>query len=191
MLLVAVAFIELMVATPQLRFALYYAPAENVGVINLNIAAFESGESSDSYYYTRQIAYGEYLPVPVVNSEDPGYFLLSRPRQPEVLSGEAELSAYTENGSHATMTVEVVDDDTVLELPYLYYPGFEAELDGRRLQTGKAPSGLLQVVLPAGSSGELSTWYGMSPATRLGLGLAIATALGCAAWAVARRLWRA
>jgi len=97
-----------------------------------------------------------------------------RKKEPLVISGSAQIGAYTQKGLHASFSVRNQDKTTV-ELPYNYYPGYQAYLLQNStkipLDVSESSNGLVLVGLPKESNGVVYSSFGMSKATVAGLAL--------------------
>lgn len=76
-----------------------------------------------------------------------------------------------------------------MELPLIYYPGYVAKTDGKRLEIKPSQDmGLVEVTVPAGAKQRtVEVHYGMTTATKVGLGISVLTVVGCAVMSVRRR----
>lgn len=99
-------------------------------------------------------------------------------------------SADTTGLSSETVTIEDVAAASTLVFARLGWPGFSAEINGRRLRVTRSDAGLLEVELPAGTkAGEVTVDF-RPPGQLPGLGLAGLGALGAVAMAVLPALRR-
>ena len=58
----------------------------------------------------------------------------------------------------------------------IYYPGYEAKLGDEVLEVGySGKNGLVAVEIPAGKSGKVQVWYGLSLATKVGAAISAGT----------------
>lgn len=174
--IVAVAFLA---CTPAWLHTFTKAPLDPGSLSN----AFPGGATA--------AASGEYLPRQLNDPTRSYAKVIARGNQPQVRSGEASISAFRRTGSLQILTIRA-RSATEVEFGALYYPGFTAELDsptGRQLLSvhPSATSGMVAVDVPAGTSGVVQIRYGMSPATKLGLGLSV---LGLLILATGMILWR-
>lgn len=105
--------------------------------------------------------------------------LAERGDEIRVVSGDVMLQQASKDGLNVGMVLENLgDEDAVVELPMIYYPGYQAELDGMSLQVNPSQEyGLVAVTIPAGTSGKVQVKYGLSLATQIG-GLISATTAG-------------
>lgn len=121
-----------------------------------------------------------------------------------VTSHNAVVSDYAKDGLNVDFKVslddkepvqlENVDDDIVekevakgvtVELPLVYYPGYKASLDDTEVEVRSSDQyGLVEVVLPEGTEGEVKVWFGVSRPTRIGLLISAGTATLGLVWVV-------
>lgn len=136
-------------------------------------------------------ASGEYLPRQLNDPTRTYAKVVERGNQPQIVSGDATISGFSRVGSHQVLTVHT-DSGAQIEFGALYYPGFSAELVSptSRLPLSVHPSstyGMVAVAVPAGTSGVVQIHYGLSPATKVGLGLSV---LGLLIVTAGMILWR-
>lgn len=102
-----------------------------------------------------------------------------------VLEGTAEISEVTRDGLKFDFTVSESTEKAVVELPIIYYPGYEAKLGDEELEVGySSMNGLVTVAIPAGKSGTVNVWYGLSLATKVGAAISLGTAALGLLWLV-------
>lgn len=105
--------------------------------------------------------------------------LAERGNDVRVVSGGVMLRQASRDGLKMNLVMDnSSDENAVIELPMIYYPGFQATMDEMNLQVGASREyGLVTVTIPAGARGEVKVVYGLSLATQLG-GVVSATTAG-------------
>ncbi len=103
-----------------------------------------------------------------------------------VVSGGVILQQASRDGLKMNLIVNnPSNEDAVVELPMIYYPGYQATMDDMNLQVGASYEyGLVAVTIPAGSKGEVKVAYGLSLATQLGGIISVTTAGLGAIWVI-------
>ena len=86
----------------------------------------------------------EYLPTQAYNNY---FYLANREKEILVLEGAAEIENFKKDGNKMTAKVTVLEDKTVLELPYIYYEGFKVTIDGSKAKTFESKNGFLSIGL--------------------------------------------
>ncbi len=110
---------------------------------------------------------GEYLPSKAHSNR---FYIATRDDVIYVLEGKAVIKDETKNGSKLNAKVETFDNDyTVLELPYIYYPGYEVRFDGMILNTFETENGFLGTVLGKEDKGEMSVSYEATDAMKISM----------------------
>lgn len=96
----------------------------------------------------------------------------------KLLIGAAELShARRESGELKFQVKNTSGADVKVELPLIYYPGYQAVTgQGEELAVESSELGLVTVTLPVGMSGVVSVHYGVSKATEIGMVITAGTA---------------
>ena len=81
-------------------------------------------------------------------------------------------------------------NDTWLETPKLFLPGYAAEINGRRVPVERSPDGLVMIPVPAGQH-QVNLNYVASPALRASFWLMIFSGTGLVLFVFWRRRWPA
>ena len=87
---------------------------------------------------------GEYLPV---NSNKNREYILERENTIEVLKGSAQIQSLEKNGQKLNAKVEIFKDNTILEFPYIYYPGYKIKINNEEIKSFESPNGFLAISL--------------------------------------------
>ncbi|MGN1327472.1 MAG: hypothetical protein ACI4VQ_05320 [Clostridia bacterium] len=103
----------------------------------------------------------EYLPTKALQNEQ---YFQERQKNVNVLSGEAKIKNENRENLSFTFTIEAAEADTVLVLPYLYYPGYEVILKQNntevKLETFESNYGFIAVELSNNlENAEISVKY--------------------------------
>ena len=80
-----------------------------------------------------------------------------------MIKGEAEIKAQNKNEKESYFTIANVEDETQLELPYIYYPGYKVvmELDGNKqtIKTFETEKGFVGIQLPELNESKIEVKY--------------------------------
>lgn len=159
------------------------APQQNINLYAYNPDSIAIGEYLPKKVGTHQQTYQNTVKHFSVDHNpygmrDQAYqYLRSRSKKPEILRGQLIVTNYKVRGSHENFRVTASSDSAAaqVELPETYYPGFKAMAKTKtgkilKLSTQLSKNGLLAINFPKHFKGELTvkTYFGMSPATRLG-----------------------
>lgn len=85
---------------------------------------------------------GEYLPV---NSNKNREYIIERENTIEILKGSANIQNLEKNGQKLKAKVKIFKDNTILELPYIYYPGYKIELNDKEINSFESENGFLAI----------------------------------------------
>ena len=105
----------------------------------------------------------EYLPEKAVQKQRT--YMQTREDKVCILKGNAEISNEEKYALKLAFKVKDVSQDTILELPYIYYPGYSAKLlfysdKSLELNTSESENGFLQIIIPKNiSEGEIQCEY--------------------------------
>lgn len=103
----------------------------------------------------------EYLPSKAYNNLD---YIVQRENKAYILSGNAIIENEEKNGSNMNFEILSVEEDTVVELPYIYYLGYSVELinengETQNIDTFESYNGFVAIELSEGESGRIQVKY--------------------------------
>ena len=98
----------------------------------------------------------EYLPTKAYENR---FYIATREDKIYVLEGKAIIEKEEKIGLTLKAKVETFGEDAVLELPYIYYPGYEVRADGEVLKTHETENGFLGCKLSFGDDLTLEVAY--------------------------------
>lgn len=103
----------------------------------------------------------EYLPSKAFDNLE---YIKQRENRVYILGGNANIENEKKNGTNMTLDVSNVEENTVVELPYIYYLGYTVELktaDGKnvKLETFESDNGFVAVNLEKGMNGNIQVKY--------------------------------
>jgi uncharacterized membrane protein YfhO len=85
----------------------------------------------------------EYLPENAYNNE---FYVASRESDEVlILKGSGEVSETQKTGNTLTCKIETIEDNTVFEFPYIYYPGYTVKIDGQEVASYEDENGFLAI----------------------------------------------
>ena len=92
----------------------------------------------------------EYLPSKAYNNLD---YIKNRENRVYILSGNATIENEQKDGTNMTFDISNVEADTIIELPYIYYLGYEVEVakhDGQteKVETFESDNGFVAINVP-------------------------------------------
>lgn len=93
------------------------------------------------------------------NVYDNYFYLANREKEILVLEGSAEISELKKNGNILTAKLNILEDKTLLELPYVYYQGYTATIDGSKVKTFESENGFLAIGLNKYDNLDLKVEY--------------------------------
>ena len=99
---------------------------------------------------------GEYLPV---NSNKNRQYILEREDKIEILKGSGKIENLEKNGQKLNAKIEIFTDNTILELPYIYYPGYKIKINNKEINSFESKNGFIAISLNEFSGGTLEVNY--------------------------------
>lgn len=102
----------------------------------------------------------EYLPSKAFEHR---YYLETRSQDVIVLEGEAQIEGQQKENTDLRVNMSKVKQGTKIELPYIYYLGYEAVIEQEeeeiKLETYETENGFVGVIVPALEEGTLQVHY--------------------------------
>ena len=98
----------------------------------------------------------EYLPTKAFENR---FYVATREDKIYALKGKAVVDEEQKDGLNMSAKIETFGEDVSLELPYIYYPGYEVRADGEILKTYETENGFLGCDLPSGDDLTLEVAY--------------------------------
>lgn len=114
---------------------------------------FVSGKNTDCLV---GMGRNEYIPK---KAYDNYFYIANREKELIILDGLAEISELKKDGNILTAKIEILDDKTYIELPYLYYPGYTVTIDGKKINTYESDNGFLSIGLGKLVKSDLKVEY--------------------------------
>lgn len=103
------------------------------------------------------VAHGEYLPTS---------FRLEQIKQkfePRLTTGVAHIKDFNKTGNISSMNIITKTSPVILELPIVYYKGYIARLNERRLNLNQSKNGLIEISIHELCNGKLEIHYQHTP----------------------------
>lgn len=99
---------------------------------------------------------GEYLPV---RSNKNREYILERENTVKILKGIGNIQDFNKNGQRLNAKIEIFTDNTILELPYIYYPGYEVKLNNEKINSFESENGFIAISINKINKGILEVNY--------------------------------
>lgn len=118
----------------------------------------------------------EYLPSKAYENLD---YIKTRENRVYVLSGSATIENEEKNGTKMTFNLSNIEKNTTLELPYIYYLGYNIQIEQNgqtlTLETFESSNGFVAVNLPNTESGKITVKYTGTTIMQISYIISIAT----------------
>ena len=98
----------------------------------------------------------EYLPTKAYNN---AFYIATRENGIEILDGKCEVELKEKKGSYMCAKIHTGNKKVILELPYIYYPGYTVRLDGIIQDTFETENGFLGCTLDENENGIIEIEY--------------------------------
>lgn len=117
----------------------------------------------------------EYIPTKAfLNIE----YLRNRNQEVAVISGNVEITEQNKNGSSMEITYSKDEGKAIIELPYLYYPGYEIKVNGENIKYYETEKGFIGIDLENEGNGEITVKYTGTTLARVSFIISIIALIG-------------
>lgn len=98
----------------------------------------------------------EYLPAKAYSNS---FYIATRDNDINVLQGKCDIELKEKDGSYLCAKISTEEESAILELPYIYYPGYTVRVDGIIQNTFETENGFLGYKLEENENGILEVEY--------------------------------
>lgn len=102
----------------------------------------------------------EYLPSKAFNNRN---YIENRSQNVEIISGNAQIENQNKQNSNMNFDIKFVSEETKLELPYIYYLGYEVTLKSNdseiKINTYETDNGFIGITIPIVENGSIEVKY--------------------------------
>ena len=106
--------------------------------------------------FSRFCATYEYLPSKAFNNMN---YIANRSQDAIIEKGNCVIEQSVKNGLEITFNVNNVNEETKIELPFIYYLGYTANINGEKLETQESEKGFVEITIPEGKQGKVQVKY--------------------------------
>lgn len=99
---------------------------------------------------------GEYLPVSINQNRE---YVREREDTVYITKGNGTIKDVEKKGQKLSCTADVMDNETIFEFPYIYYPGYEVIVNGEQIKSFESENGFLAISLSEGSDVHIDVEY--------------------------------
>ncbi len=138
--------------TIALKEHIPYANESIVAIENCSLGIM-SGKENENVAGT---ARAEYLPVKAFQNR---FYIATRENASYVLQGKAIIEEEEKIGSRYTAKIQTLEEQAIIELPYIYYPGYEVRADGMIEKTFETENGFLGIALSENDTVTIEVKY--------------------------------
>ena len=129
---------------------------------------------------SRYSSYLEYWPQKAVRNIN---YILDKKTDVKILEGSTEIENENKNNGKLGFEIHDTTEDTKIELPYLYYKGYEIKLETDNnkieiLESRESEKGLLETTISQGCEGKIEVQYKMTTIHKVCLTISLITIIG-------------
>ena len=99
---------------------------------------------------------GEYLPV---KSNENREYLRTRENKIYIIGGDGIVEEAHKNGQNLNCEIKVLENGTIVEFSYIYYPGYKIIVNGEEIECFESEHGFLAISLPETYKAEIVVEY--------------------------------
>ena len=137
---------------------LIYSGQYLISIINFNSNydisyIYKTDKIENIYAFSQQCTNYDYLPVKARTS-----YIQNRENSVVLLQGNAEIKNEIKNGNSMQFEVNSIEE-SCLELPYIYYLGYDIELNGQKIKYKESENGFICVIIQENEQGIINLKY--------------------------------
>lgn len=117
---------------------------------------YSTEKIEENQRFSRYCATFEYLPSKAFNNIN---YIANRSQEPIVQAGYCEISESQKENLEITFSAKDIKEETKLELPFIYYMGYKARVNGQKLEVSESDNGFVQITLNKGQEGKVEVKY--------------------------------
>lgn len=123
----------------------------------------------------------EYLPSKAYDNLD---YIKQRENRTYILSGDVTIEKEEKNGTNMSIVVSNIENNTSIELPYIYYLGYNVKLQDetgnvQKIDIYESDNGFIAINLPEGEYGTITVQYTGTILMKISYVVSILTRLSC------------
>ena len=118
---------------------------------------------------------GEYLPS---LADDNRFDISVRENTVLVLEGNGTVENVEKKGSHLTCEITTLEDDTIYEFPYVYYPGYKITIDGSKISYFESETGLIAIGLDKAAKYDVELEFTETSLTKMSKWFSLISLIG-------------
>ncbi len=150
-----------------------------------NVMVFNTEFNVDYLYksdrlYGEQCAAYEYLPKKAYDNLN---YISERSSNVVILDGKADISNEYKEGNNMNFTISN-NDGTSLELPYIYYLGYEIKMNEKNIEYKESVNGFINIDIPNNENGEIRIIYKGTKVEKIAYVISMISAFGFIAYIV-------
>src|SRR5699024_8001365 len=82
-----------------------------------------------------------------------------RNQEPIIQTGNCNITESNKNKLDIIFNVNNVTEETKIELPFIYYAGYSANINGEELEVSESNQGFVQITIKQGQEGKVEVKY--------------------------------
>ncbi len=134
----------------------------------------------------------EYLPSKAYNNLS---YIIQREDKAYILAGNAIIENENKNGTNMTFNISNVEENTIIELPYIYYLGYTVEFinsdeERQRIDTFESNNGFVAIEIVEGMEGRIEISYTGTTLMIISYVISFGTLFGLLIIVISKKIWK-
>jgi hypothetical protein len=119
-------------------------------------------------------AYYEYLPVKAEQNKE---YLSTRGQEAIILEGDGQIDNQSKINGIMEFNYQSGEEETKIELPYIYYKGYNIQIDGNTIDYQESDYGMIEITIPQNMSGTVTIKYEGTLLTKISFAISVISSL--------------
>ena len=141
---------------------------------------FDPNLTEDKYAGEDEISYPSHFSIATVgleylpnNAYESIEYIHNREQNVVIVDGNIQITKENKNGSNMHINYLNEGEKASIELPYLYYPGYEIKINGQKTDYYESEMGFVELDVPENTNGEITVKYTGTRLARITWGISL------------------
>ena len=136
---------------------------------NFDISYLYKTEKIENIYaFSQQCTNYDYLPV---KARTP--YIQNRENKVIILNGNAKIKNEKKEKTNMQFYIETFTQDSIIELPYIYYLGYNIKLNNKNINYEESENGFISIKIPKNTNGKIEIKYTGTKLSKISLIISI------------------
>ena len=129
---------------------------------------YKTEKIENIYVFSQQCTNYDYLPV---KAKTP--YIQNRENKVIILNGNVKIENEKKEKTNMQFDIETYTEDSIIELPYIYYLGYNIKLNNKNINYEESENGFISIKIPKNTNGKINIKYTGTKLSKISLFISI------------------